>query len=75
MCKEVERDRCAFGTSVGTAEKGAFWPKWTCSFSRLFCFWDGFLSDFALFDAKTTGKPHGITNEHIKHARQCIVDA
>jgi hypothetical protein len=27
------------------------------------------LSDFAFFDAKTTGKPHGITIEHIKHAR------
>jgi hypothetical protein len=27
-------------------------------------------SDFAFFDAKTTGKPHDITVEHIKHARQ-----
>jgi hypothetical protein len=40
-----------------------------------FRFWDGFLSNFAFFDAKTTGKSHGITIEHIKHARQCVFDA
>jgi hypothetical protein len=30
----------------------------------LFRFWDGFLSDFAFFDEKSTGKPHDITIEH-----------
>jgi hypothetical protein len=52
------------------------WHKWACSFSRFFFrFWNGFLSDFAYFDAKTTGKPHDITIEHIKHARQCVFGA
>jgi hypothetical protein len=45
-------------------------------FSLFFRFWDGFLSDFSFFDAKTTGKPHDISDisfEHITHARQCVL--
>jgi hypothetical protein len=45
------------------------------NFAFCFRFWDGFLSDFAFFDAKTTGEPHDITFEHIKHARQCVFGA
>jgi hypothetical protein len=52
-----------------------FGRKGLVHFRVFFRFWDGFLSDFAFFDAKTTGKPHGITIEHIKHARQCVLDA
>jgi hypothetical protein len=44
-------------------------------FRVFFRFWDDFLSGFAFFDAKTTGKPHDITIEHIKHARQCVFGA
>jgi hypothetical protein len=40
-----------------------------------FRFWDGSLSDFAFFDAKTTEKPRGILIDHIEHARQCVFDA
>jgi hypothetical protein len=44
-------------------------------FAFFFRFEAGFLSDFAFFDAKTTGNPHDITIEHIKHARQCVFGA
>jgi hypothetical protein len=33
------------------------------------------MSDFAFFDAKTTGKLHDITSEHIKHAHQRVFGA
>jgi hypothetical protein len=48
------------------------WPEWTYSILSIFRFWDDFLSDFAFFDAKTTGNPHSVTIEYIKHARQCV---
>jgi hypothetical protein len=32
------------------------WPNGLAHFRVFFRFWDGFLSDFAFFDAKTTGK-------------------
>jgi hypothetical protein len=44
-------------------------------FAFFFRFWDGFLSDFVFFDAKTTGNLLDITIEHIKHARQCVFGA
>jgi hypothetical protein len=34
-----------------------------------------FLSNFAFFDAKTKGKPHDVTIEHIKHSRQRVFGA
>jgi hypothetical protein len=40
-----------------------------CAF---FSLWEGSLSGFDFFDAKLTGKPHDITIDHIKHARQCV---
>jgi hypothetical protein len=44
-------------------------------FAFFFRFWDGFLSDFSFFDAKTTEKSHGIAIGHIKRACQCAFDA
>jgi hypothetical protein len=56
-------------------KKVLFWPEWTYYFSRFFRFWDGFLSDFAFFDATTPRNPHDLTIEHVKHARQCVFGA
>jgi hypothetical protein len=33
------------------------------------------VTGFAFTDAKTSGKPHGISIGQIKHARQCVFDA
>jgi hypothetical protein len=44
-------------------------------FAFFFRFWDGFLSDFLFFDAKTTGKLHDSAIKHIKNARQCVFGA
>jgi hypothetical protein len=44
-------------------------------FRIFFRFWDGFLSDFAFFDAKTTGKAQDAPYKSINHAHQCVSDA
>jgi hypothetical protein len=55
MPKQLECFHCAVGAEVDTAEKGAIVAGMDL-ISFVFRFWDGFLSDFTVFNAKSTRK-------------------